>query len=125
MTRAIIGIALESTGEFVATLCHSGAEALQQYQLKGADLIILDVHMPGLDGPQVLQQLMSGPVPLQTPVIFLSAKDDPAEIQQLRNLGVVDVLQKPFDIAEFPNRIHQIINKHKATILPGNRSAHD
>lgn len=123
MTRAIIGIALEASDEFVATLCQSGSEAIEQYQLHGADLIILDVNMPDLDGPQTFQQLKSGPAPLHTPVIFLSGTDDPAEIQQLRNLGAADVLQKPFDIAEFPKRIHQIISKYQLDQVINNNAA--
>jgi CheY-like chemotaxis protein len=59
--------------------------------------ILLDVMMPGVDGPATLAALRGNPATAGIPVIFLTAKAMPSEIERLRRLGACAVLTKPFD----------------------------
>jgi two-component system OmpR family response regulator len=61
------------------------------------DLILMDVMMPGLDGPATLKRLRESAPINEIPVIFLTAKVLPAEIAHFIKLGAVGVIAKPFD----------------------------
>src|SRR5919198_1269048 len=95
--QAVAQLALEALGGFQVRVCGSGAEALQAAPAFGPDLILLDVMMPGMDGPSTLQALRAIPQTARTPIIFMTAKVQPQEIAQYKALGVLDVVAKPFD----------------------------
>jgi CheY-like chemotaxis protein len=61
------------------------------------DLVMLDVMMPGLDGPSTLQRMRSDPRLAAIPVVFMTAKAMPEEVARFRELGAVGVIAKPFD----------------------------
>lgn len=74
-----------------------------------ADLILLDYHMPDLDGPEVLRRLQAQPDYAGIPVIFLTGRgEDPGERLELLALGAVDVLNKP----PAPAALHEKIEMH-------------
>ena len=95
--RAIAQMALEAVGGFTVIACASGAEALAAAPEARADLLLLDVMMPGMDGPATLAALRQLPATAATPVIFMTAKVQPAERAQHLALGALDVIAKPFD----------------------------
>src|ERR1700683_5163166 len=66
------------------------------YELR-PDLVLMDVMMPGLDGPSTLTRMRQSILLADTPVIFLTAKVLPAEISQFLQLGAIGVIVKPFD----------------------------
>ena len=101
--RTIIKTALEMMGGLQVEACASGTEALDALAGFSPQMVLLDVMMPGIDGPGVLTRLRALPEFSGTPVIFLTAKTATAEIQRLRALGAVDVLTKPFD----PMTLHE------------------
>jgi CheY-like chemotaxis protein len=101
--RTIVRAALEMMGGFEVRACESGAEALEAVAQFGPQLMLLDVMMPDLDGPGVLGRLRERPDTAALPVVFLTAKAAPSEIQRLRALGALDVLTKPFD----PMTLHE------------------
>ncbi|HZV83373.1 MAG TPA: response regulator [Brevundimonas sp.] len=61
------------------------------------DVILLDVMMPGLDGPGTLKLIRERPEQAGTPVIFMTARAQSGEVDQYRRLGALDVIVKPFD----------------------------
>ncbi|AHF04187.1 chemotaxis protein CheY [Marichromatium purpuratum 984] len=93
--RQIVEFALEE--DFRLTQCASGDEALGGAPGLAPDLILLDVMMPGMDGPSTLQRLRRLPHLAQTPVIFMTAKVQQKEREQLEALGALGVISKPFD----------------------------
>lgn len=105
--REIVEFALEDEG-FILELCASGQEALETLETFKPDMILLDVMMPGLDGPGTLQALRKLPGFEKTPVIFCTAKALPDEVEQLISLGATDVISKPFNAMELPERIRAI-----------------
>ncbi|MFC5523267.1 response regulator [Polaromonas jejuensis] len=106
--RAIAQMALEAVGGFTVIACASGSEALAAAPGAAADLLLLDVMMPGMDGPSTLQALRQLSATTSTPVIFMTAKVQPAEVAQYKALGALGVIAKPFDPMELPAQIRQI-----------------
>ena len=95
--RTVAKMALEVVGGFSVLACSSGQEAIAAAPAAVADLILLDVMMPGIDGPTTLKALRGLPATCNTPVIFMTAKVQAAEIAEYRALGALDVIPKPFD----------------------------
>lgn len=95
--QAITMMVLETIHGFVMEACSSGAEALQKAVAFQPDLVLLDVMMPGMDGPETLQHLRNFPEMLKVPVVFMTAKVQPQEVQGYLDLGAIGVIAKPFD----------------------------
>ncbi|GAA3720098.1 hypothetical protein GCM10022421_30480 [Oceanisphaera sediminis] len=76
------------------------------------DLLLLDIHMPHINGYQVLERLKTHWKNLAPPVIVLSAQTDPDTRLQALNLGARDFLPKPFDRFEVLQRIHNTLELH-------------
>lgn len=106
--RTVAQMALEAVGGFTVIACTSGREALAAASVADVDLLLLDVMMPGMDGPSTLQALRSLPATAQTPVIFMTAKVQAAEIAQYLALGALDVIHKPFDPMTLSEQITRI-----------------
>jgi CheY-like chemotaxis protein len=97
LIQAVAKLALEKVGGFEVLICSSGAEALDKVTAFTPDLILLDVVMPGLDGPATLQRLRLDPATAAIPVVFLTANAQPAEVAHYQSLGAMDVVAKPFN----------------------------
>jgi CheY-like chemotaxis protein len=95
--QAVARLALERIGGFMVETCGSGEEAMHKAPRFKPDLILLDVMMPGLDGPGTLQALRRLPGLAGVPVVFMTAKVQPEEVALLRSLGAIEVIAKPFD----------------------------
>jgi len=106
--QTVARLSLESLGGFTLEVCSSGEEALAKAPLFGPDLILLDVMMPGMDGPTPLQRLREVPSLAAVPVIFMTAKAQPQEIQHFKELGALGVITKPFDPMALPSEVRAI-----------------
>ncbi|SDI21207.1 Response regulator receiver domain-containing protein [Pseudomonas benzenivorans] len=106
--QAVARVALEAVGGFTVLSCASGQEALERIQGFAPDFILLDVMMPGMDGPQTLEKLGERLDLRQIPVVFMTAKVQPAEIEHYRSLGARDVIIKPFDPMQLAAQVRQI-----------------
>ncbi len=89
-------------------LANSGLEGINIAQMQKPDLILLDVIMPELDGIATYRKLTE--LSIDIPVIFMTANDNVDEIESYRQMGVLDVIIKPINPREFPQRITQILN---------------
>ncbi len=106
--RRIAALSLERIGKFQVTVAASGEEAIAAVRQDMPDLVLLDVSMPGTDGPTTLQLLRAVPGTERLPVIFFTATSNDAEVQRLVSLGAIGVLPKPFDVADLPRRVRAI-----------------
>lgn len=106
--QAVAKLALEMVGGFTVKVCSSGQEALGEVAAFAPDMILLDVMMPGMDGPSTLKALRALPAAAAIPVAFMTAKVQPQEIAQFRALGALDVIAKPFDPMTLPARVREI-----------------
>lgn len=94
--QVITNMTLVSEG-FEVLPCSSGQEALSKAIAFHPELILLDVMMPGMDGPSTLAELRKNPEMVAVPVIFMTAKVQPHEVSQYLSLGALGVVFKPFD----------------------------
>jgi CheY-like chemotaxis protein len=116
--RTVASLALHNIGGLEVETCGSGREALARVSQSRPDLILMDVMMPDLDGPTTLSRLREDPGTADIPVIFMTAKAQPEEIEYFKGLGVVDVIGKPFDPLTLADRLRSLW----ATLdLPGQR----
>jgi two-component system OmpR family response regulator len=106
--RRVAKISLETVGKFELCLCSSGNEAIDKVQAFRPDLILLDVMMPGMDGPATLSALRDTAGTASIPVVFVTAKAQPAEITRYRGLGVLEILIKPFQPMQLPNQLREL-----------------
>lgn len=108
--REVATVALELMGGLELCVCSSGAAALADGPAFAPDLILLDVMMPGMDGPTTLARLRESPELAETPVVFMTAKVQPLEVAALRAMGALDVIAKPFDPMQLANRLTDIFD---------------
>jgi two-component system, OmpR family, response regulator len=106
--QAVARVALEVVGGFQVLSCSCGQDALDQVQDFDPDFILLDVMMPGMDGPQTLERLSQLVDIRMIPVAFMTAKVQPSEIEHYRSLGARDVIIKPFDPMQLAAQIRSI-----------------
>lgn len=106
--QTVASLALEVVGGFKVKVCSSGREALEEVMSFAPDLILLDVMMPGMDGPSTLLALRQLPSLKNVPVAFMTAKVQPHEVDQLIALGVESVIAKPFDPMTLSSQVHSI-----------------
>ena len=105
-----------SEKSFSVDVAADGEEGFQAALHMKYDLIVLDILLPKMDGKEVLGKIRS--MNIQTPVIFLTAKDSESDIVHGLNLGADDYLTKPFSFNELLARIQAIIRRDKAVTYP-------
>jgi CheY-like chemotaxis protein len=102
-------MSLQTVGGFQVVLASGGEEGLKILEKEKPDLILLDVMMPGLDGPGTLKRLKENPESAHIPVVFLTAKAQQIELEQLKTMGAAGVLTKPFDPMKLPEQIREYL----------------
>jgi two-component system, OmpR family, response regulator len=107
--RRIGELSLRGVGKWQVVLAGSGREAIELAEKEQPDVILLDVMMPGMDGPATLAELRNTQQTAMIPVIFLTAKAQRHEVERYRLLGAAGVLTKPFDPMTLPDDVRTII----------------
>lgn len=115
--REIAAMALELDGDMAVTACASGEEALAAVAAARPDLVLLDVMMPGLDGPGTLARLRETPAGRDLPVVFITAKAGSRDAERFLSLGAIGVIAKPFD----PMRLAAEVRRLWAAYRGGSR----
>ena len=113
--RDIALISLRDVGGFDVSLSGSGPDALRRVAALHPDVILLDVMMPGMDGPTTLRELRKIPEVSQTPVIFMTAKVQGQEIEALKQMGALDVIAKPFEPLGLADQVRDILRLSEAS----------
>ena len=106
--RELLSVSLKFAGFEVAT-AQNGKEALEIEHEFGADLVVLDIMLPDMDGFEVLRQLREREY--QLPVLFLTAKDDIQDKIQGLTVGGDDYITKPFSLEEVIARIRAVLRR--------------
>ncbi len=106
--REVVELALNLVPGIVVKTCGSGTDALQLLPSFMPDLVLLDVMMPGLDGPATLARMRSDTSLSGIPVVFMTAKALPQEVDRFMSLGAVGVISKPFDPMQLATRVQAI-----------------
>lgn len=117
--RRLLDISLRAQGYQVLT-ADSGALALAQWAGQGADLVILDLGLPDIDGQDVLRELRTLS---DVPVIVLSVRAHEAEKVQALDAGANDYVTKPFSVPELMARVRVLLRARVA--VPDVRHVYD
>ena len=108
--RLVAHIALERIGGWEVLDAPSGEAALALLATDGPfDAIVLDVMMPGLDGPTAFRLLRATPQGAGIPVVFLTAKVRASDRARLLELGAAGVIEKPFDPVALPAELDAVL----------------
>jgi CheY-like chemotaxis protein len=107
--REVAQMALELEPAFDVRTCGSGAEALPIAAVWKPDLILLDVMMPGMDGPATLRALRDQGA--EAPVIFITARSQAAERESFMAAGALDVISKPFDPMALASSVQEYLQR--------------
>jgi two-component system, OmpR family, response regulator len=89
----------------------SGERAIDLAHEIRPDLVLMDVMMPGLDGPSTLKRMRESVLLADIPVVFMTAKVLPAEISQFLQMGAIGVIVKPFDPLKLYAELFALWNK--------------
>ncbi|MGA7341359.1 MAG: response regulator [Terracidiphilus sp.] len=95
--REVAQLSLESVAGWEVIAASSGAQGLARAAEFMPDAILLDVMMPGMDGPTTFRELRKNPATSRIPVLLLTAKVQNSDQRRFADLGVEAVLFKPFD----------------------------
>ena len=95
--REVAALSLESTAGWVVSTARSGAEGIAMASAQLPDAILMDVMMPGVDGPTTFRLMQQNPDIARIPVLLLTAKVQGVDQRRFADLGVAAVLVKPFD----------------------------
>ena len=87
-------------GGYEGIVCSNGAEAFEKIERGGYDLILLDVMLPDMSGFEIIQKRTS----TDTPVIFITARQELTDKVKGLRLGAEDYIVKPFEAMELPDR---------------------
>jgi CheY-like chemotaxis protein len=107
--RRLAAMALARVGGYEVTSVPSGAECLAALADGLPDAIVLDVMMPGMDGPTTLHALQDHPTARDVPVVFLTAGVVDTDMDRLRAMPVAGILNKPFDPLQLSAQLAQIL----------------
>jgi two-component system alkaline phosphatase synthesis response regulator PhoP len=108
--REIARLSLERIGGWTVVTASSGDEAVELAAREAPfTAVLLDVMMPGSDGPATLERLRSGPLDPGTPIVFLTAKVQPADRKRLHELGAAGVIAKPFDPTQLSQQLWAVL----------------
>ena len=100
---------------FSTTIAEDGEEALSLYEKEGADLLILDLMLPGIDGYEVCRRIRASS---DVPIIMLSAKGETFDKVLGLELGADDYMLKPFDTKELVARVKAVLRRSQHVFSP-------
>lgn len=107
--REIAEMSLSLDPAFEVRTAASGDEALALMQQWLPDVALLDVMMPGMDGPTLLTRMRDTEALASLPVIFVTARAQRSELQNFRQLDSVGVIAKPFDPMTIAAQVRAIL----------------
>ncbi|ELS01354.1 response regulator with CheY-like receiver domain and winged-helix DNA-binding domain [Xenococcus sp. PCC 7305] len=107
--QEVVQIGIEIEAGWQVETASSGTEGINLATHRQPDAILLDIMMPDMDGIATLSRLKSNAKTSAIPVIFLTAKTQAVEKEQFRNLGVADIITKPFNAMTLASQIAKIL----------------
>jgi len=106
--RALSVFALTDIGGFSVEACQLGEEAIQKAPIFAPDLILLDVGLPDLEGPAVLERMRKLDKVERVPIIFLTAKVLREEHSFYMSCGAAAIITKPFRPHDLIDQIYSV-----------------
>jgi DNA-binding response OmpR family regulator len=114
--RELVEISLALDPDLSVKSCSSGSDALAAAVDWSPDLVLMDVMMPMMDGPQTLSHLREHAKTVEIPVVFMTARAQARELAHFLSLGAAGVIPKPFDPMTLASKVKQYLR----TSIPEN-----
>jgi len=106
--QRIVRMSLERVGKMTVEVVSDPMVAIEHMIAFKPDLVMLDWMMPGMDGPTLLRKMRDTDGTRTLPVIFITAKASQRELDELRTLGAVGTISKPFSPKDLPEQLRAI-----------------
>jgi CheY-like chemotaxis protein len=107
--REVAALSLETVAGWQVYVANSGTQGLARAIDLQPDAILLDVMMPGMDGPTTFRELRRNPATSAIPVLLLTAKVQGSDQRRFADLGVEAILFKPFDPLTLSSQISTVL----------------
>ncbi len=107
--REVAALSLEATAGWQVFRASSGLEGISRASTEQPDAILMDVMMPGVDGPATFRRMQENPTVAHIPVLLLTAKVQGVDQRRFASLGVTGILFKPFDPLTLAQQISEIL----------------
>ena len=104
-----LAVDLLETYGYEVTPAEDGFEALERVKETKFDLILLDMQLPGIDGPEVLERLKNDPATRAVPVVALTAHAMSGDEERFREAGCSGYISKPIDVHQFKPMVAQYL----------------
>jgi two-component system, OmpR family, response regulator len=108
--QRIVRMSLERVGKMKVEIVGDPMVAIEAIVGFKPDLVMLDWMMPGMDGPTLFRKLKNNPETKDLPVVFMTAKATPTEMEELRSLGALGAISKPFSPKDLPEQLRALWN---------------
>ncbi|MBX9692876.1 MAG: response regulator [Cyanobacteria bacterium] len=108
--RTIASSCLGLLGGAEVVEASTGEEGLKKAEKDQPDVILLDLVMPEMDGIQTLTNMRKNPATEDIPVIFVTTKGMFDEFEEMKKLGALAVITKPFDPVKLGDQIREILD---------------
>ena len=109
--QRIVRMSLERIGKMTVEVVGDPTAAIETMTSFRPDLVMLDWMMPVLDGPSLFKQMKLRPETSSLPVVFITAKASPKELEELTAMGAVGTISKPFSPKDLPDQLREIWKK--------------
>jgi two-component system OmpR family response regulator len=106
--QRIVRVSLERVGKMTVEIVDDSTRAVEAIIAFKPDLVMLDWMMPIMDGPAVLRKMREHADLKNLPVVFITAKASQRELDELRALGAVGTISKPFSPRDLPDQLRAI-----------------
>lgn len=106
--RKIGRLSLEAVGKCNVITASGAEEAMSLARSERPDLILMDIMMPGIDGLAALKSMRADADLREIPVVFMTAKVQPSEVEHYLHVGSIGVIRKPFDPMTLPEEVAKI-----------------
>jgi two-component system response regulator PhoP len=111
-----IAEALRQRCGYAVDCAENGKDGVAMTEFKHYDLLLLDLMLPGMDGLSIVREVRKRKD--RTPILILTARDQPEQVVELLNAGADDYLTKPFDLGELLARVKALIRRGKGASHP-------
>ncbi|MGA8007482.1 MAG: response regulator [Burkholderiales bacterium] len=106
--QRIVRMSLERVGKMKVEIVGDPMVAIDAIVGFKPDLVLLDWMMPGMDGPTLFKRMQEHPQTKDLPVVFMTAKATPTEMEELRSLGALGAISKPFSPKDLPDQLRAL-----------------
>ena len=106
--QRIVRMSLERVGKMTVEVVSDPTAAIEAITAFRPDLVMLDWMMPAMDGPTLFKQMKLRPETSSLPVVFITAKASPRELEELMAMGAAGAISKPFSPRDLPDQLRAI-----------------